>query len=79
VRPDYAYMGADGMRIEGVTGGGAAEKGGMKDGDVIVDIGGVPVRSVNGYMSALAGKKPGDTIEVVVLRGGKKVMLKVVP
>jgi len=79
VRPDYAYMGADGMRIEGVTGGGAAEKGGLKEGDVIVEIGGVPVRSVNGYMGSLAGKKPGDTIEVVVLRGGKKVPLKVVP
>jgi hypothetical protein len=79
VRPDYAYMGGDGMRIEGVTAGRAAEKAGMKDGDVIVEIAGVPVRSVNGYMSALAGKKPGDTIEVVVLRGGKKVILKVVP
>ncbi|MDB5306607.1 MAG: aminopeptidase [Gemmataceae bacterium] len=79
VRPDYAYMGGDGMRIEGVTGGGAAEKGGLKDGDVIVEIGGVPVRSVNGYMAALVGKKPGDPIEVVVLRGGKKVTLKVVP
>lgn len=79
VRPDYAYMGADGMRIEGVTGGGAADKGGLKEGDVIVEISGVPVRSVNGYMSSLVGKKPGDTLEVTVLRGGKKTMLKVVP
>ena len=79
VRPDYAYMGGDGMRIEGVTGGGAADKAGLKDGDVIVEIGGIPVRSVNGYMSSLVGKKPGDTIEVTVLRGGKKTMLKVVP
>jgi hypothetical protein len=79
VRPDYAYMGADGMRIEGVTGGGAADKGGLKEGDVIVDIAGVPVRSVNGYMSSLVGKKPGDKLEVTVLRGGKKVKLSVVP
>lgn len=79
VRPDYAYQGSDGMRIEGVTGGGAAEKGGLKDGDVITEIGGVPVRSVNGYMAALVGKKAGDTIEVVVLRGGKKTTLKLVP
>ena len=79
VRPDYAYMGADGMRIEGVTGGGAADKGGLKEGDVIVEISGVPVRSVNGYMASLVGKKPGDTLEVVVLRSGKKTMLKVVP
>jgi len=79
VRPDYAYQGTDGMRIEGVTGGGAAEKGGLQEGDVIVDIAGVPVRSVNGYMAALVGKKPGDTIDVTVLRGGKKVKLPVKP
>ena len=79
VRPDYAYTGGDGMRIDGVTAGRAAEKAGMKDGDVIVEIAGVPVRSVNGYMAALAGKKPGDKIEVKVLRGGKKVTLTVVP
>jgi hypothetical protein len=79
VRPDYAYQGADGMRIEGVTGGGPADKGGLKEGDVIVEISGVPVRSVNGYMAALVGKKPGNTLEVVVLRGGKKTPLKVVP
>jgi hypothetical protein len=79
VRPDYAYQGNDGMRIEGVTGGGAAEKGGLKEGDVIVDIAGVPVRSVNGYMASLSGKKPGNTLEVTVLRSGKKVVLKVTP
>ncbi|HEY3789167.1 MAG TPA: M20/M25/M40 family metallo-hydrolase, partial [Urbifossiella sp.] len=44
VRPDYAYAGGDGMRIEGVTAGRAAEKAGMKEGDVIVDIDGVPIR-----------------------------------
>jgi hypothetical protein len=79
VRPDYAYQGADGMRIEGVTSGGAAEKGGLKEGDVIVDINDVPVRSVNGYMAALTGRKPGDMLKVTVLRDGKKVVLKVVP
>lgn len=79
VRPDYAYMGGDGMRLEGVTPGGAAEKAGLKDGDVIVEISGVPVRSVNGYMASLSGKKPGDTLEVTLLRGGKRMTLKVTP
>jgi hypothetical protein len=79
VRPDYAYQGGDGMRIDGVTTGRAAEKAGMKDGDVIVEIDGVPVRNVYGYMAALNGKKPGDLLRVVVLRAGKKLSLKVVP
>ena len=79
VRPDYAYMGGDGMRIEGVSPGRAAEKAGLKDGDVIVDIAGVPVRSVQGYMASLGDKRPGQSIEVTILRGGKKMVLTVKP
>jgi S1-C subfamily serine protease len=67
------------MRVDAVTGGGPAEKGGVKAGDVIVEIDGVPVRNVYGYMAALGGKKRGEMLGVVVLRGGKKVTLKVVP
>ena len=79
VRPDYAYQGGDGMRIEGVSPGGAAEKAGLKEGDVIAAIDGVPVGTVNGYMAALVGKKTGTAIEVVVLRGGKKETVTVRP
>lgn len=79
VRPDYAYQGTDGMRIEGATAGTAADKAGLKEGDVITDIAGVPVKSVNGYMAALVGKKPGQTLDVTVLRGGKKTVIKVTP
>jgi hypothetical protein len=77
--PDYNYMGGDGMRVEGVTAGGPAEKAGLKPGDVVTEIDGVPVRSVPGYMSALGAKKPGDTLTVTVLRGGKKMELQVKP
>jgi hypothetical protein len=79
VRPDYAYRGGDGMRIEGVTAGGAADRAGLKDGDVIAAIDGVPVGTVEGYMAALVGKKPGTALEVVILRGGKKETVSVKP
>lgn len=79
VRPDYAYAGGDGMRIEGVTAGGLADKAGLKDGDVITAVGGVPVKTVEGYMSALTGKKPGDAFDVELTRGGKKLTVKVKP
>ncbi|HEY2910154.1 MAG TPA: M20/M25/M40 family metallo-hydrolase [Gemmataceae bacterium] len=79
VRPDYAYTGGDGMRLDGVTAGRAAEKAGLKEGDVITAIDGVPIRSLNGYMAALVGKKRGTALEVTVLRGGKKTVLKVTP
>ncbi|MBX9627339.1 MAG: M28 family peptidase [Gemmataceae bacterium] len=79
VKPDYTYQGGDGMRIEGVTAGGLGEKAGLKDGDVIAAIDGVPVGTVEGYMAALVGKKPGTAIEVVILRGGKKETVTVKP
>ena len=78
LRPDYSYEG-DGMRLEGVTEGGAAAKAGLKEGDVVIELNGKPTKSVQGYMSALNGMKPGVEADVVILRGGKKMTLKVTP
>jgi S1-C subfamily serine protease len=78
VLPDYMYEG-EGMRLEGVSPGGAAEKGGLKDGDVIVEIGGKPVKNVGGYMTAMSTQKAGTATDVVVMRKGMKMTLKVTP
>jgi hypothetical protein len=75
VLPDYAFEG-EGLRLEGVTPGGVAEKAGLKEGDVIVEIAGKPVANITAYMTAMSGQKPGTTIDVVVERKGKKVTLK---
>ena len=48
----------------------------MKDGDVIVEIAGKPVKNISGYMTAMGAQKAGSTIEVVVQRKGKKMTLK---
>ncbi|MBN9524160.1 M28 family peptidase [bacterium] len=79
VRPDYGYMGGDGMRIEGATAGGLGQRVGLREGDVIVEIAGVPVRSVQGYMAAMATRRPGQEFELVITRGGKRVPLRVLP
>jgi hypothetical protein len=68
-----------GVLVEGVTPGGPAEKGGVKDGDVIVEIGGKPVKNIGGYMTAMSTQKAGMAVNVVVLRKGQKVSLKVTP
>ena len=62
-----------------MTPGGAAEKGGLKSKDVVVSIGGKEVKNIEGYMTAMAAQKAGVEIDVVVLRGEKKVALKVTP
>ena len=75
ILPDYNYEGM-GLRLEGVSPGGIAEKAGFKDGDVIVEIAGKPVANITGYMTAMGAQKPGDTIDIVVERKGKKMTLK---
>ena len=68
-----------GVLVEELTPGGAAEKGGVKAKDVVVSIGGKEVKNIEGYMTAMAAQKAGVEVDVVVLRGEKKVTLKVTP
>lgn len=65
----------NGVVVEYVRPGSAAAKAGMKPGDVIVGVGGVALQQDGGKPSAqaiagmLAQSKPGDAIEVSVVRG----------
>ena len=70
VMPDYVYTGT-GMRVDSVIKGRVGDKGGLKDGDVIMKIGDVDVVDIYKYMEGLAKFKKGDSCEVVVLRGKK--------
>ncbi len=47
------------------------------DGDIIVEVAGITVKDFADYFSALESTKPGDTIDVVVLRGNKRISLDV--
>jgi hypothetical protein len=76
IRPGYSDD-SPGVVAEGVLPGGPAEKGGMKDGDVIVGLAGKPVKDLASYMVIMAEQKPKTTIEVEVLRKGSKMKLKI--
>lgn len=77
--PDYGGPGAGkkGVLLSGVRPGGAADKGGMKKGDVIVRIGKSEIGSVEDLMFVLNSSKPGETVPAVVLRDGKEVKLDI--
>jgi hypothetical protein len=75
-RPGYGDP-REGVLVEAVTAGGPADKGGVKDEDLIVGVAGKEVKDFSSYISAMGRLKPGTTIDVTVLRKGKKVMLKV--
>jgi hypothetical protein len=76
-RPDYSSESKDGMRIEGVSPGSPAEKGGLKGGDVITRFAGKPVSTIYDFMESMNQHKPGDQVEILVKREGKEVKLQV--
>jgi uncharacterized iron-regulated protein len=70
IMPDYGADSGEGVVVGAVTPGGAAEKAGLQAQDRIVRIGESPVADLEDYMEALAGRRPGDAVSVVVVRDG---------
>jgi S1-C subfamily serine protease len=56
-----------------VRAGSPAEKAGIRAGDVIVRMGEMEVRDLQGLTDALRAHKPGDVVPVTVLRDGASV------
>ena len=76
--PDYTTDIA-GVAISGVRGDGPADKAGMRGGDVIVEFAGQRIANIYEYTYALDAVKIGEPMEVVVLRDGDRVTLRIVP
>lgn len=74
--PDFGSEGK-GYAISGVSPGSPAAKGGLKSGDLIVQLGEKKVTDLNDFDLALRDFSAGDEITVVVQRGGQDVKLKV--
>jgi S1-C subfamily serine protease len=61
-----------GVAVVDVTKGGAADKAGLRSGDIITGLGGTRVTTLTSLAEALAGKKPGDRTTVTYTRGGDR-------
>ncbi len=75
ILPDFAGTEKKGLRIDGVTKDGPADKGGMKKGDIITGINGMSVGNIYEYMTRLQKLKHGMTVNVEVIRDGKNEVL----
>jgi S1-C subfamily serine protease len=64
-----------GVRLTGVRADSPAERAGLKAGDVIVEFDGKTVKDLYEYTAAFNAKKPGDIVNIVVLREGARVTL----
>lgn len=70
--PDYTWTG-EGYKLGGVSEGGPAQAAGLQKGDVMIKFGSSKITSIYDYMNATSGYKPGDKVEIVVLRDSKEM------
>jgi predicted metalloprotease with PDZ domain len=75
----FGVKAGEGVLITGVEKETPAEKAGLKPGDVIVQVGGKAVKEAGDIHEALAELKKGDSVDVTVVRHGKRETLKAVP
>lgn len=75
--PDYASE-TEGVKLAGVRAGSPAAKAGLHAGDVVVRFGKHDIRSGDDYTIAISECRPGDEVEVGVLRDGAALTLRAV-
>ena len=67
-----------GVLVQGLQSGRAAEKAGLKSGDIIMSVNGTEVVSVNDLQNKIASKNPGDRVSLKIWRDKKPLTLQVV-
>ncbi|MCD6091283.1 MAG: M20/M25/M40 family metallo-hydrolase [Bacteroidales bacterium] len=77
IMPNFTSAENNGLGVDGIRKGGPAEGAGMKKGDRIVAINGLPVTNIYEYMSRLNKLEAGTTVTVDVIRNNEKVVLLV--
>ena len=74
--PDFGDSDA-GVKFAEVRENSPAAKAGLKAGDLMVSFDGKPIRTLYDFTYALREKKPGDEVEVKVVRGGEPLTVRV--
>jgi S1-C subfamily serine protease len=78
--PQHAYLGlqttqpqsGNGALVAETTAGGPSERAGLRQGDVVTDVGGQSISSPDDVAAAIASNKPGDKVKVTVKRNGSE-------
>jgi putative serine protease PepD len=60
-----------GALIAGVSPGGAAEKSGLRTGDIVTGVGESRIRDAASLTAAIRARKPGDSVKLSYTRDGK--------
>ena len=74
--PDFTHEGP-GVRIDDVVSGSAAEKVGLRTGDLLLAIDGKLIDSLRAYAEVLRTLEPGDGIVLTVERNSEEIIVSV--
>jgi serine protease Do len=66
-----------GVYVAEVLDNGSAQESGMRKGDIIVSVGGLPVNSRSELLELIGQHHPGDKVNIVVSRDGKELVFNV--
>ena len=75
----FGVKATEGVIITGVLQDGPAAQGGIRPGDVIVQVAGKPVTNVPGLLSSVAALRPGEAAKFQVQRGNRVIDLELTP
>ena len=75
--PDFAFSGA-GVRISGVTPGGAAEEAGLRSGDILLSYNDQPMTDLQAYSNLLRQSAPDDVVRLEISRAGQQLTVEAV-
>jgi len=68
--PNYTQE-VEGVLLEGVGGGGPADKAGLKGGDIIIELAGQKIKNIYDYTYAIDALKVGEPVQIKVKRDGE--------
>ncbi len=76
--PDFGAMESPegGVRLADVRAGSPAERAGIRGGDRLVGLAGTKIANLYDFTFALQDNKPGETVEVIVVRGSETLRLR---
>ncbi|MFP6641285.1 MAG: M28 family peptidase [Myxococcota bacterium] len=77
--PDYSQSEVIGVPLSGVAAGGPAKRAGLRAGDVVIELAGRRIENIYDYTFAIEALAVGESVSVVVLRGGEARTFTVTP